>query len=95
MEAQDFDRTRGQAIGASDRAMVKTQRDIILSLEARVAELEAGIEAHRKERLPHMTNAHDRALWSLVAVPESLGLRQGCIPDPGWSFGPSFHQADS
>ena len=43
MEAQDFDRTRGNAIGASDRSMIDAQRDIILGLEARVAELEAEV----------------------------------------------------
>ena len=41
MEAQDFDRTRGNAIGASDRSTIDAQLDIILGLEARVAELEA------------------------------------------------------
>ena len=43
MEAQDFDRTRGNAIGASDRSMIDAQRDIILGLEARVAELEGAM----------------------------------------------------
>ena len=43
MEAQDFDRTRGNAIGASDRSMIDAQRDIILGLEARVAELETAM----------------------------------------------------
>ena len=32
----------------------------------RIQALEGAIKAHRKERLPHMTNAHDRALWSLI-----------------------------
>ena len=43
MEAQDFDRTRGNAIGASDRSTIDAQLDIILGLEARVAELETAM----------------------------------------------------
>jgi len=38
----------------------------VAALEARVAELEAGIANHHGKRLPHMTNADDRALWSLI-----------------------------
>ena len=44
IEAQDFGRTRGNEIGASDRSMIDTQREIILSLEARIVQLEASIK---------------------------------------------------
>lgn len=43
-----------------------TPTPLVRGLEARVAELETAIATHQKERLPHMTNAHDRALWSLI-----------------------------
>ena len=48
------------------RQIARTQRRRAEAAEARVAELEAAIATHQKERLPHMTNAHDRALWSLI-----------------------------
>lgn len=32
----------------------------------RIWKLERGIATHQKERLPHMANADDRALWSLI-----------------------------
>ena len=43
-----------------------TPTPLVRGLEARVGELEAMIARHQKERLPHMTNADDHALWSLL-----------------------------
>jgi hypothetical protein len=44
----------------------RTMHDDNSALAVRVAELERAISAHRASRLPHMTNADDRALWSFV-----------------------------
>lgn len=35
-------------------------------LRHRIEQLEAAIAAHKIERLPHMTNAQDRQLWSIL-----------------------------
>jgi len=49
-------------------------QDRIEALKARIAELEAAIATHRKERLPHMTNAHDRDLWSVLTPEPELSI---------------------
>lgn len=65
-EADSFHRCGSYAFNLHKRGIDQGTLCDVHHWQARVAELEAGIEAHKKERLPHMTNAQDRALWSLV-----------------------------